>query len=40
MPAKCKKRIDIYMGNNLQAAPSWGGRELNIHWTVSDEAQP
>jgi 3D (Asp-Asp-Asp) domain-containing protein len=40
MPAKWKKRIDIYMGSNVQAARSWGRREVNIHWTVSDESQP
>ena len=36
MPAKWKKRIDIYMGNDVKAARSWGRREVNIYWTVSD----
>jgi len=36
MPAKWKKRIDIYMGNDLKAARAWGKREVNIYWTVAD----
>jgi 3D (Asp-Asp-Asp) domain-containing protein len=36
MPAKWKKRIDIYMGNDIKAARSWGRREVNIYWTVSE----
>jgi len=40
MPAKWKKRIDIYMGNDVRAARSWGRREVNIYWTVSDESKP
>ena len=36
MPPKWKKRIDIYMGNDVKAARSWGRREVNIYWTVPD----
>lgn len=37
MPAKWKKRIDIYMGNDVKAARTWGRREVNIYWSVPDE---
>src|SRR5512143_2978970 len=37
MPQKWKRRIDIYMGNDIKAARSWGKREVNIYWTVSEE---
>jgi 3D (Asp-Asp-Asp) domain-containing protein len=40
MPPKWKKRIDIYMGNDVKAARSWGRREVNIYWTVSEEPKP
>ena len=40
MPAKWKKRIDIYMGNDVKTARSWGRREVNIYWTVSEEPKP
>jgi 3D (Asp-Asp-Asp) domain-containing protein len=40
MPSKWKKRIDIYMGNDVKAARSWGRREVNIYWTVSEEPKP
>lgn len=36
MPAKWKRRIDIYMGNDLTAARAWGKREVKIYWTVAD----
>jgi 3D (Asp-Asp-Asp) domain-containing protein len=36
MPPKWKKRIDIYMGNDVSAARSWGRREVHIYWTVSE----
>lgn len=36
MPARWKKRIDIYMGNDVKAARSWGKREVEIYWTVPD----
>jgi 3D (Asp-Asp-Asp) domain-containing protein len=37
MPPKWKKRIDIYMGNDVNAAQSWGRREVNIYWAVPGE---
>lgn len=40
MPPQWKKRIDIYMGNDVKAARSWGRREVNIYWVVSDESKP
>lgn len=40
MPAKWEKRIDIYMGNDVNAARSWGRREVNIYWTISEEHIP
>jgi 3D (Asp-Asp-Asp) domain-containing protein len=36
MPARWKKRIDIYMGNDVKAARAWGKREVNIYWMVPD----
>ena len=36
MPARWKKRIDIYMGNDVKAARAWGKREVKIYWTVPD----
>ena len=36
MPAKWKRRIDIYMGIDVKAARAWGKREVNIYWTVPD----
>jgi 3D (Asp-Asp-Asp) domain-containing protein len=36
MPARWKKRIDIYMGNDIKAARAWGKRDVNIYWTVPD----
>jgi 3D (Asp-Asp-Asp) domain-containing protein len=40
MPAKWKKRIDIYMGIDVKAARAWGRREVNIYWAVPDESKP
>jgi len=40
MPAKWKKRIDIYMGIDVKAARAWGKREVNIYWAVPDESKP
>ena len=40
MPPKWKKRIDIYMGDDVKAARFWGRREVNIYWTVPDESKP
>jgi 3D (Asp-Asp-Asp) domain-containing protein len=40
MPAKWKKRIDIYMGIDVKAARDWGKREVNIYWAVPEESKP
>ncbi len=40
MPPKWKKRIDIYMGNDVKAARSWGKREVNIQWKTPDVSEP
>jgi 3D (Asp-Asp-Asp) domain-containing protein len=36
MPAKWRKRIDIYMGTDVEAARAWGRREVNISWEAPD----
>ncbi len=33
MPPKWNRRIDVYMGNDIKAARSWGRREVTISWT-------
>ena len=32
MHERWKKRIDIYMGNDLEAARAWGKRKVEISW--------
>ena len=32
MPARWKRRIDVYMGDDLDAARRFGRRRLRIHW--------
>ena len=32
MAARWKKKIDIYMGDDVQAAKEWGNRKVTIHW--------
>lgn len=32
MAARWKRKIDIYMGNDREAARSWGVRQVRIHW--------
>ena len=32
MPARWKRRIDIYMGEDLDAARAFGRRRVRIHW--------
>jgi 3D (Asp-Asp-Asp) domain-containing protein len=38
MPSQWDKRIDIYMGDDVRAARSWGKREVRIQWapTLAD----
>jgi 3D (Asp-Asp-Asp) domain-containing protein len=40
MPSKWKKRIDIYMGNDIKAARSWGRRDVTIYWTLPSGSKP
>ncbi len=32
MNKRWEKRIDIYMGADLEAARAWGARQVRIHW--------
>jgi 3D (Asp-Asp-Asp) domain-containing protein len=32
MNKRWEKRIDIYMGNDLEAARAWGARQVEISW--------
>ena len=32
MNKRWEKRIDIYMGNDLEAARAWGSRQVEISW--------
>ena len=32
MAARWKKKVDIYMGDDVAAAREWGKRELTIYW--------
>lgn len=36
MPARWKKCIDIYMGNDVKAARAWGKREVDVYWAAPD----
>lgn len=31
-----KRRIDIYMGSDVEAAREWGRREVRIRWSAED----
>ena len=33
MPAQWKRHIDIYMGDDVKAARSWGRRKVKVWWT-------
>jgi 3D (Asp-Asp-Asp) domain-containing protein len=39
MPARWKRHIDVYMGDDLKAARSWGRREVKIWWTNVEKSQ-
>jgi len=32
MPARWKRRIDVYMGEDVEAARAFGRRRVRIHW--------
>jgi 3D (Asp-Asp-Asp) domain-containing protein len=34
MPSRWRRKIDIYMGEDVQAARRWGVREVEISWTA------
>ena len=34
MAARWRRKIDIYMGEDVEAARRWGVRQLTIHWRV------
>ena len=40
MPSKWKRRIDIHMGTDVNAARSWGKRAVKIYWSATHEAKP
>ncbi len=39
MPARWERKIDIYMGDDVDAALEWGRREVTIHWSPDAEAE-
>jgi 3D (Asp-Asp-Asp) domain-containing protein len=32
MARRWRRKIDIYMGDDVEAARAWGVREVRIHW--------
>jgi len=36
MAARWKRKIDIYMGEDVRAAREWGVREVRIHWETAE----
>jgi 3D (Asp-Asp-Asp) domain-containing protein len=40
LPRRWKRRIDIYMGNDVRAARRWGRRQLQIFWQPAAPASP
>lgn len=32
MPARWSRRIDLFMGDDVEAARAWGKRRVRIHW--------
>jgi len=39
MPSRWKRHIDIYMGDDVKAARSWGRRKVKIWWTNPERSQ-
>ncbi|GEK15351.1 3D domain-containing protein [Aliivibrio fischeri] len=37
MNKRWKKKIDIYMGEDVEKARQWGKKEVVIYWTVKEE---
>jgi 3D (Asp-Asp-Asp) domain-containing protein len=40
MPAKWKRHIDIYMGEDVKAARAWGRRKVKIWWSDPEGSRP
>lgn len=40
MKGTWEKRIDIYMGNDIEAARQWGKQKLEIKWKVDPDEYP
>jgi 3D (Asp-Asp-Asp) domain-containing protein len=40
MSSRWERRIDIYMGDDVNAARSWGKRKVRIFWTATGENTP
>jgi 3D (Asp-Asp-Asp) domain-containing protein len=36
MGARWKDHIDLYMGEDVEAARTWGRRRVRIHWSATD----
>lgn len=39
MNQRWQKRIDIYMGNDVEAAKEWGKKKVTISWKVESEKE-
>ena len=39
MPSRWKRHIDIYMGDDVKGARSWGRRKVKIWWTNPERSQ-
>lgn len=37
MNKRWKKKIDIYMGNDVKKAREWGKQDVVIYWTIEEE---
>lgn len=37
MNKRWEKKIDVFMGENLEAAREWGKKTVTIHWTIPPE---
>jgi 3D (Asp-Asp-Asp) domain-containing protein len=37
MNKRWKKKIDIYMGNDVEKARQWGKQDVVIYWTVKED---
>lgn len=37
MNKRWRKKIDIFMGTDVQRARDWGKQDVTIHWSIDDE---